>query len=402
MTEASLAPIGSVRELMSSAPFDTVAMVLERRAHAHRSTAPLLLAAASWCAVIRDDIVEARRLAAQAIRSRPGCCRCGLSTADRGRPADVIGGVGAQPEPAALDRIAELFLTETGDAPGRLRSNSRGCWKCRTGSRSPIGMTTPRMLTVASPIDHARPVRAGVGLVLPRRARELPAAGGTAPGNRHWRPSAAVEMGDDAVTHAPRPGSKPGEPTASCEEHIRTAWALSLKRGDRSTQWRAVGAEAFAAASLADWTRSRVARAVIEPGDGVGACLASVRLWDGDYLESLVRLTNGKRLGAGCTSWRTNTLWFRPADLVSSAGSPRSRARPGDRSARHRLGGDLRLDRCSSRRLGPAWCSESCCARGRPTLPWSRCGLPSLTFGCWGRPPGSTGSNCRVDQRPRR
>ncbi len=298
MTEASLAAIGSVRELMSSAPFDTVAMVLERRAHRDRSTAPLLLAAASWCAVIRDDIVEARRLAAQAV----GVVRGAVDAAHL-RPivvglADVIDAMGgARPfEPAALDRIAELFLTETGDAPGRLRSEL--AWM----------LEVPNWFTFADRYDDA-------SRMLDGRLADLDPAP-----DRYERVSvwcclaelefrrgrwdsarqsslaaieAAVEMGDDAgYAHALAARIEAGRAhSASCEEHIRTAWALSLKRGDRSTQWRVVGAEAFAAASLADWTRVRgLLEPLIERGDGVGVRLASVRLWDGDYLESLVRL----------------------------------------------------------------------------------------------------------------
>lgn len=298
MTEASLAAIGSVRELMSSAPFDTVATVLERRAHRDRSTAPLLLAAASWCAVIRDDIGEARRLAAQAV----GVVRSSIDSAHLSPIviglADVIDAMGgARPfDPSALDRIAELFLTETHDAAGRLRSEL--AWM----------LEVPNWFTFADRYDDA-------SRMLDGRLADLDPAPDVYERVSVWcclaelefrrgrwdsaRQSslaaidAAMEMGDDAgYAHAlaARIEAGRGHP-ANCDEHVRTAWALSIKRGDRSTQWRVVGAEAFAAASTADWTRVRgLLGPLVERGETAGVRLASIRLWDGDYLESLVRL----------------------------------------------------------------------------------------------------------------
>ena len=53
----------AVAELVEATPFDTVVTVLRGQARDHPEDAPDLLAIAAWCAVIRDDLPTATKLA---------------------------------------------------------------------------------------------------------------------------------------------------------------------------------------------------------------------------------------------------------------------------------------------------------------------------------------------------
>jgi ATP/maltotriose-dependent transcriptional regulator MalT len=303
--------VEEIRSLLSTTPFDTVSAVLERRAVDRPRDAPILLAVAAWCEVIRDDIVRARRLASQALGSlresvqppAPDRTTIVVTQVARLAPllsalADVIEALGgSRPfDHASLDVIADEFFLAESDDERQLRlhlawmleianwytfadrySDAARILHSRLASLDPEPDEHERvsMLCCLAELEFRR------GRWDSARASSLAAI------------DAARQIGEEAgYAHSLAARIEAGRARHSeCDVHVKAAWALSLTRGDESTQWRVVGAEAFGAASKADWTRSR---SLLEPlarrRRTTGVQLASVRLWDGDYLESLARL----------------------------------------------------------------------------------------------------------------
>ncbi len=338
LTDFESSAFDTVRSLLSVTPFDTVVTVLERHARKHPQSAPVFLAAAAWCEIVRDDTVRARGLSAQALEAvrAPAASVAGSSMVapDLEQQASVVEALadivnalsGDRPfDDEALTRIAEESVVGSEDSDRRLLLQLA------------CVLEIPNWFTYADRYDDAARLLDGeLAEMAPKLETfervsvwcclaELEFRRGRwdiARQSSLAAIEAAREMGDDAgYAHALAARIEAGRAhRASCDGHVRAAWSLSLKRGDRSIRWRVIGAEAFAAASLGEWPR---VRGLLEPlaqrRTMVGVRLASVRLWDGDYLEALVRLEDRseahRRLevlrsenAAVPTMWTTGTI----------------------------------------------------------------------------------------------
>ncbi len=306
-------PLGSS---LLATPFDTLSTVFERRSKQEPKSAAALLAGASWCEMIRDDTLAARRLAGAAVAAigtPAGAADPGVRAVEHivsALPGVVEALGGRSPfEHCVLADLGALLTSVAGStsATPALDLARELSWVLEI----PNWMTfadryadAGRLLDSRTDdaierdvhLDLVRPVLEASERIASNCCRsELDFRRG------RWEQAylAASEaialadlLGDDAgYAHvlAARIAAGQGR-DRSADEHTRTAWALALKRGDRSTQWRVTGVEAFAACSMGAWERAKtLLRPLADetPDGGVG--LASVRLWDGDYIEALVR-----------------------------------------------------------------------------------------------------------------
>ncbi len=303
---ASAAEQAGFGSTLLATPFDTIATMLEHRARKEPEAAAMLLAAACWCEMIRDDTVAARRLAAAATTAIHSA-RPGEAVGHRVLPrvisalVGVVEAMGGR-SPFDHERLEDLtdFLTS---GEGSLA----GVAERRQAREISWVLEVPNWMTFAD--RYADAARLIVDRLADMRPSSDPAElialncflSELEFRRGRWenaRESAllAIELarrlGDDAgYAHVLAARIEVGRGQhAVAEEHIRSAWSLALKRGDRSTQWRVAGVEAFAACSAEEWEQARsLLRPLADQTPEHGVRLASVRLWDGDYIEALVR-----------------------------------------------------------------------------------------------------------------
>jgi len=291
--------LDDVALLIETTPFDTVATVLRQRATVRPADAPYLLSIASWCSVIRDQLGQADELATLARRSLDR----GSGGAAQDEPAAtivaslsmVVGAFrGTNPiDHATLDRLAHLIQHECSE------------------HQAIIDVIEPTLeianwFTFADRYDDA-------ARIIDHRLEAL-AADDTLGrlyslcclAELDWRRGRWSATARRLVT-AMEAAEADGQETAyahalvarvcaaegrwdDVERHASIARRSSQRRGDASTLWRLDALDGFIAVCSQDHDGAiRHLTPLVARNERVGLHLASVRLWDGDLIEALVR-----------------------------------------------------------------------------------------------------------------
>ena len=293
---------GGVRELMASTPFDTISTVLAHRAESDPLGAPFLLSTAAWCAVIRDDLSDAAALAARARASTAqsvGSSAIIDATDALAMMIDAFRGT-APIDHDALDGLIAVIATtaSTGSSSTDGIELEQFAWSTEMANwytfadryRDAAQLLDRRLGSGDASLDSFEVISA----LCCRAELDI----------RRGRWTRAAKDLDDAIARSQSEGHAAAYAQAlaariaagrgnreQCRQHIVEAWSSSTERGDRSTQWRVVSAEGFAAVSAREFES---ARSLLSPlrdqVDRTELHLASVRLWEGDLIDALIHL----------------------------------------------------------------------------------------------------------------
>lgn len=279
-----------LRDLMATAPFDSLASMLERRSVEAGEQSWVLRATAAWYATIHEDLPQAGRLARRAVEMASKSELGRVITRGMTSVLDAFQGLA----PINHDRLDEMMSAMLAQSD-------------QTGERAHLcaNLEVPNWLTFADRfadadaltarfIEHeSLDIREQIGLLCCQVEADLRR------GRWDQAESSLVEvlkmsgLSGIASGYADSLGARVqalrGDSVAS-RAHLVRSRATGIDRGDRSTLWRADAAECSlllgcgqhrAAAALADALHA--ART-----DG-GLCLPSVRGWDLDAIEALHR-----------------------------------------------------------------------------------------------------------------
>ena len=287
--------LADLQQLVAASPFDRVATVLRHRAAARPIDAPCLLAVAAWCSVIRDQLEEAAAFASMARASIPDVdadprltvvieslsmmidAFRGQSPIDHHRLDDLAALMASDADPdfaealTAIEPILEIsnwftFADRYDDAARIVDRRIESL-----DDSDALGLVSS--LCCLAELDWQRGRWAGASRGLVTALATAEAAGHEA-GYAHVL--AAREFG--AYGQWDR-----------CRDGLSAARASGIRRGDSTTMWRVDAVEGFVALCRGDHeTAVQILLPLVARNDQVGLHLASVRLWDGDLIESLV------------------------------------------------------------------------------------------------------------------
>ncbi len=317
-TAPSLVPLGhqELTALLTSAPFDTVVNVLEQRAADAAVGAWGLLAAASWCLAISDDLDHAVVLAER-------------SSADIDTLVATMHGPDQRAARVIVDGLIVTLTAMRGAAP----LSSRELDDVATLAALPLRHheravfdAMESVLEIANWFTFSdRPAEAAA--ILDRRLDRvddfddfsqnsaLCCLGELEIRRGRWqrcddslqrllqRERAVGQSSGYAHALAARLSAGRGD-TASARAHLRAARTAATARGDHSTRWRTDAAEGLLRLGLGDADgAAKVLGPLVGRADGAGLRLPSVRMWEADLVEAQVRC--GDAAGA-----RLTTKWL--------------------------------------------------------------------------------------------
>lgn len=293
--------LDELHHLVATTPFDTVATVLRHRATARPEDAAHLLAVAAWCSVIRDQLDEAAQLAAmsQSAMTQP-------AIADRGpdrRLATIVDSLVMMIDALRGQRSVDHQLLD--ELASVMRSDDDRELHTMLTVLEPI-LEIANWFTFVDRYDDA-------AWIVDRRIESLEDSDTSGLvsslcclAELDWqrgRWSGASRGLVTALATAEAAGHEAGYAHVlaarvfgargewdECTTGLAAARASSVRRGDTTTMWRADAVEGFVALCRSDYdTAVSVLTPLVARNEQVGAHLASVRLWDGDLIEAMVR-----------------------------------------------------------------------------------------------------------------
>ncbi|MGB2756196.1 MAG: LuxR C-terminal-related transcriptional regulator [Acidimicrobiia bacterium] len=286
------------RRLVTSTPFDEMATQLRQHAETDPAYAPLFLALGAWACVIGDDLDEALNQIQRATASDRSQLDSSLSRGIDCLAMFIDAYRGASPIDHPL--LAEILSAVTEPSEPMQNPLGRFAWLTETANwftfadrYEDAASVLDRKLGLEDDDDDVDPAELISALCC--RA-ELDLRRG------RWRRAehdltTAIEISEThehatgyARTLAARIAAGRDDHETS-QQHLRLALAAAIDRGDHSTRWRVDAAHAFAATTTGDYETARSLLAPLaEDAERNAIRMASVRMWDGDYLEALIAL----------------------------------------------------------------------------------------------------------------